>query len=180
LEQLQDRAYIELLSQLEESEFLPEQSLTIEIMAEVYDQFLDAEADVLRLQMRILASGTAVDRANAILLAEEALKDKIPIGYDLESQDVEFILDEEQARMDGRSVMVETNAVAYLITEIDRGQVRSAIRGKAAGEARQVLSSSFALDEPPVVELHPDWIKRYKLLNRVPWLPFRIQVAVLR
>ncbi len=86
LQQLQDRAWAELLVQLKEGEFLPEASLTVEIMAEVYDQFLDSEADTLHLQMRILASSTAVNRANANGLAYEALKDRIPAGYDLESE----------------------------------------------------------------------------------------------
>ena len=53
LQQLQQRAYVELQNQLGEQEFLPPESMTTEIMAEVYDQFLDAEADVLHLQMRI-------------------------------------------------------------------------------------------------------------------------------
>lgn len=179
LQQLQDQAYIDLLSQLEENEFLPEESLTVEIMAEVYDQFLDAEADVLHLQMRILASGTAVNRANANSLSYEALKDKIPAGYNLESEQIEFALSEDQVRMDGRSVVVQAAAVAYLVTEIDRGEVRSVVAGKTAEEAEQLLASSFTLDRAPVVDIQPDWIKRWKLLNRVPWLPFRIQVVIL-
>jgi hypothetical protein len=179
LQQLQDRAWAELLVQLKEGEFLPEASLTIEIMAEVFDQFLDAEADTLHLQMRILASTTAVNRANANGLAYEALKDRIPAGYDLESQDIVFTLDERQARMDGRSVLVQTKAVAYLVTAVDRGQVRSAVAGLAPEEAEQVLADSFVLGGPPQVEVRPEWIKRFKWLNRVPWLPFRIQVVVL-
>ncbi len=42
-----------------------------------------------------------------------------------------------------------------------------------------MLADSFTLGGPPQVEIQPDWIKRFKLLNRVPWLPFRIQVVVL-
>jgi len=179
LQQLQDRAYAELLNQLKEGEFLPEASLTTEIMAEVYDQFLDSEADTLQLQMRILASSTAVNRANANGLAYEALKGRIPAGYDLESEDIEFTLDEKQARMDGRSVLVQAKAVAYLVTAVDRGQVRSAVAGLPPEEAEQVLADSFTLGGLPEVEIRPDWIKRFKWLNRVPWLPFRIQVIVL-
>ncbi|MGD8627434.1 MAG: baseplate J/gp47 family protein, partial [Anaerolineae bacterium] len=78
LQQLQQQGYLELQRQLGEQEFLPPESMTVEIMAEVYDQFLDTEADVLGLQMRILVSGTAVDRANANLLAYEALQERIP------------------------------------------------------------------------------------------------------
>ncbi len=179
LQQLQDRAYAELLNQLKEGEFLPDASLTVEIMAEVYDQFLDAEADTLHLQMRILASSTAVNRANANGLAYEALKDRIPAGYDLESEDIEFTLDEKQARMDGQSVLVQSKALAYLVTAVDRGQVRDVVAGLPAEEAVQALVGSFKLSGLPQVEVQPDWIKRFKWLDRVPWLPFRIQVIVL-
>jgi hypothetical protein len=179
LQQLQQRAFVELQNQLGEQEFLPAESMTTEIMAEVYDQFLDAEADVLHLQMRILATGTAVDRANANLLAYEALKDRIPATYELQSNDIAFGLDEENVQMEGRSVLLEVTASAPLIVEIDRGDVRSAVAGLNVEEATQVLSESFALDAPPVVEVLPDWIKRWEWLDRVPFLGFRIQVLVL-
>jgi hypothetical protein len=179
LQQLQQRAFVELQNQLGEQEFLPPESMTTEIMAEVYDQFLDAEADVLHLQMRILATGTAVDRANANLLAYEALKEKIPDTYELQSEEITFFLDEENVRMEGRSVIVGVMASAPLIVDIDRGQVRSLAAGLTAEEAVQVLGSSFALDAVPVVEVLPDWIKRWEWLDRVPLLSFRIQVVVL-
>jgi len=179
LQQLQDRAYVELQTQLTEQEFLPDESMTVEIMAEVYDQFLDAEADVLHLQMRILATGTAVDRANANLLAYEALKDQIPPTYELKSEDITFELDEENVRMDGRSVIFNIKASAPLIVDIDRGEVRDAVAGLTEEEAVAVLSENFALDAPPQVEIMPDWIKRWEWLDRVPYLPFRIQVIIL-
>ncbi|HSR29432.1 MAG TPA: hypothetical protein VLY63_02635, partial [Anaerolineae bacterium] len=179
LQQLQQRAYVELQNQLGEQEFLPPESMTTEIMAEVYDQFLDAEADVLHLQMRIMATGTAVDRANANLLAYEALKERIPDTYELKSEEISFSLDEENVRMDGRRVIVDVTAAAPLVVEIDRGQVRSAVAGLEADEASQVLAGAFALGAPPSVEVLPDWIKRWDWLDRVPLLHFRIQVLVL-
>lgn len=179
LQQLQQRAYVELQNQLGEQEFLPPDSMTTEIMAEVYDQFLDAEADVLHLQMRILATGTAVDRANANLLAYEALKERIPATYELQSEEITFGLDEENVRMDGRSVILDVVASAPLVVDIDRGQVRSAVVGLKASEAERVLVEAFALDAPPAVEVVPEWIKRWEWLDRVPLLSFRIQVLVL-
>ena len=179
LQQLQQRAYVELQRQLGEQEFLPPESMTTEIMAEVYDQFLDAEADVLKLQMRILTTGTAVDRANANLLAYEALKERIPDTYELQSEQITFRLDEENVQMEGRAVLVDATASAPLIVEIDRGEVRSAVAGRKVDEASQVLSESLALNAPPVVEVLPEWIKRWEWLDRVPLLRFRIQVLVL-
>jgi hypothetical protein len=179
LQQLQQRAYVELQNQLGEQEFLPAESMTVEILTEVYDQFLDTEADVLGLQMRILATGTAVDRANANLLAYEALKDRIPSTYELQSDEINFELDQENIQMQGRSVLLQVSASAPLIVEVDRGEVRSAVAGLKAEEAEQVLAESFALDAPPGVEVLPDWIERWEWLDRIPYLPFRIQVLVL-
>ncbi len=179
LQQLQQRAYVELQNQVGEQEFLPAESMAIEIMAEVYDQFLDAEADVLHLQMRIFASGTAVDRANANLLAYKALKEQIPSTYELESEEISFEIDEENLRMDGRSVILDVSASAPLVVDIDRGEVRSAVAGLTVAEAERALAEDFALAAAPVVEVLPDWIKRWEFLDRVPWLPFRIQVVVV-
>ncbi len=178
LQQLQQRAYVELQGQLGEQEFLPPESMTVEIMSEVYDQFLDAEADVLHLQMRIFASATAVDGRNAKLLAYQALKDKIPSTYELQSEEITFGLG-EQPRIDGRRVIVDATASAPLVVEVDRGSVRSAVAGLTADEAAQVLTQSFALAAPPAVQVGPEWIKRWEWLDRVPYLPFRIQVVVL-
>jgi hypothetical protein len=179
LQQLQQRAYVELQSQLGEQEFLPPESMTVELMAEVYDQFLDSEADVLHVQMRILATGTAVDRANANLMAYDALKDQIPATYELQSGEITFSLDEENVQMEGRTVIIEVKASAPLIVEIDRGQVRSAVAGLNVEDATRTLTESFSLAAPPLVEVLPDWIKRWEWLDRVPYLSFRIQVLVL-
>jgi hypothetical protein len=178
-QQLQQRAYVELQNQLGEQEFLPPESMTTEIMAEVYDQFLDAEADVLRLQMRILATGTAVDRANANLLAYDVLKERIPVAYELQSEEITFSLDEEEVQMQGRSVILDVTASAPLVVNVDRAEVRSAVSGLTADEAVQALTEAFALDATPVVEVRPEWIKRWEWLDRVPFLPFRIHVVVL-
>jgi hypothetical protein len=178
-QQLQQRAYVELQNQLGEQEFLPPESMTTEIMAEVYDQFLDAESDVLHLQMRILATGTAVDRANANLLAYDVLQERIPVAYELQSEEITFSLDEENVQMLGRSVILDVTASAPLVVNVDRGEVRSAVSGLKADEAVQTLTEAFALDAPPVVEVIPEWIKRWEWLDRVPLLQFRIQVVVL-
>ena len=179
LQQLQQRAFVELQGQLGEQEFLPPDSMSIEILAEVYDQFLDAEADTLGLQMRILATGTAIDRANLNLLAYEALKERIPATYELKSEQIAFERDEENVRMEGRAVLIDVSASAPLVVEVDRGEVRSAIAGLKADEAQEILATSFALDDQPVVEVLPEWIGRWEWLDRVPYLPFRIQVIVL-
>jgi hypothetical protein len=178
LQQLQQRAFVELQNQLGEQEFFPPGSMTTEIMTEVYDQFLDAEADVLRLQMRILATGTAVDRANANLLAYDALMDQIPSAYELQSQAITFGLNEESLRIEGRSVVLDVTASAPLVVEVDKGEVRASVAGLKADEAVAVLQDSFALGAAPEVEIQPAWVRRWEWMDRVPLLRFRIHVLV--
>lgn len=178
LQQLQERAFVELQTQLGEQEFLPDASMTVEILAEDYDQFLDAQADVLRMTMRVLATGTAVDEANANLLAYDALQERIPDTYDFRSEEVMFTLDRD-VQMEGRSVVFQITASAPLVVEIERGEVRSLVRGLTQDEAVDSLSESLTLAAPPEVVILPDWIKRWEWLDRVSLLPFRIQVVVL-
>jgi hypothetical protein len=178
LQRLEQRAYVELQAQLAEGEFLPPESVTVEILSEVYDQFLEAQADVLGLTMRVAASGAAIDVAKAHLLAYESLESKIPDTYDLTSEEISFELD-DQVRMDGWTSVLQVTAVAQLVADVDRGAVRSAATGLPAEEAAQVLAESFALGAQPLVEVQPDWIKRWTWLDRVPFVPFRVQVVVM-
>lgn len=179
LQQLAQRSYVELQGELSEQEFLPPESMTVEIMSEVYDQFLDAQADTLHLTLRVYATGTAVDRANARLLAYQVLKEEIPDAYKLTSDEIQFELS-DTVGMDGRSVLLTANAAAALLSDIDRRAVRSAVAGLTVGDAVDVLTDSFTLGAPPEVEVQPDWVKRWRWLDRVPFLPFRIQVIVLK
>ena len=81
--------------------------------------------------------------------------------------------------MEGRAVLIDVNASAPLVVEVDRGEVRSAIAGLKADEAQEVLENTFTLSAPPLVVVMPEWIKRWEWLDRVPYLPFRIQVILL-
>ena len=179
LQQLQQRAYGELQGKLNEQEFLPPESMTVEILSETYDQFLDSEEDTLHLTMRVFAAGTAVDKSNARLLAEQSLKEKIPVTYVLDSEEIDFQLG-DQIRIEGRSVLFDVGASAALVADVDRKAVRSLAAGRRVREAEQELSDELLLGAPPHIVVQPDWIKRWSWMDRVPYLSFRIQVVVLR
>jgi hypothetical protein len=89
-----------------------------------------------------------------------------------------FTLDRD-VQMEGRSVVFQITASAPLVVEIERGEVRSLVRGLTQDEAVDSLSESLTLAAPPEVVILPDWIKRWEWLDRVSLLPFRIQVVVL-
>jgi len=76
-------------------------------------------------------------------------------------------------------VILDVSASAPLVVGIDRGEVRSTVAGLTVAEAEKALAENFVLAAAPVVEVLPDWIERWEFLDRVPWLPFRIQVVVV-
>jgi hypothetical protein len=53
------------------------------------------------------------------------------------------------------------------------------VRGLTQDEAEDALSESLTLAARPEVEILPEWIKRWEWLDRVSFLPFRIQVVVI-
>lgn len=180
LQRMQQKAFERLQSQLEENEFLPAESMTVEIIAETFDpEFLEAEADVLRLTMRIEARGIAVSTAYAELLAVQALETQIPETFGLNSEDIHFAVDPD-VEMDGWAVLLDATASAELVVDLEPSEVRSAVKGLEVDDAVRALQREFALEGQPVVEVGPEWIKRWEWLDRVPRLGYRIQVIVSR
>jgi hypothetical protein len=86
----------------------------------------------------------------------------------------------DQFRIEGRTVLFDVGASAALISEVDRGAVRSLAAGRRVEEAEQELTDNLSLGAPPQIVVQPDWIKRWSWLDRVPYLRARIQVVVLR
>jgi hypothetical protein len=55
--------------------------------------------------------------------------------------------------------------------DVDVRLLQSAIRGQPIDEAVAYLSDTLPLEDAPVVEVTPSWLKR------VPWMPFRISIV---
>ena len=62
--------------------------------------------------------------------------------------------------------------------EIDEASVRKLVRGKRVAEARQTLLNTFQLKQNPIIKVEPVWLANW--LNRLPFVPMRIETQVLR
>lgn len=171
LQQLQQEAYLRLQDELREQEFISPETLTIDVLAETYDEFVGEQADVLGLKMRVSASGVAVPQQEANALVHALLERRVGWGYELLPQGLEFQVG-DVVSVEGNSISFIIRASGFLSAKIDPGVVKQNVRGKPTTLATSYLRESLPLRAEPVVEVSPDW------LGRVPFFPFRIHVSV--
>jgi hypothetical protein len=172
LQQLQQGVHAWLSEQLREGEFLPSESVAVDhVVSEVYDKFVEEQADILTLEMQVMFSGIAIEEEDANVLIEAALQAEVRDGFVLASQGVEHQRGEITGVEDGRVSFV-VRGTGSTVAQIDVSAVKEAIRGKPLEWAEDYLSQNLRLEEAPIIEVTPTWP------GRVPWLGFRISVSV--
>jgi hypothetical protein len=171
LQQLQQEAYNRILGELKEQEFVPPESLVVEVVSETYDKFVDEEADVLGMKMVVSASGTAIGGQDANALVYRLLEARVREGYQLTAEGLRFEAG-QIVSVEGRKVSFTMNASGFIVPVIDLNTVLNDIRGQPIEEAENLLSQRFPLKERPVIQVAPDW------LGRLPLLPFNIDVLI--
>jgi hypothetical protein len=171
LQKLQQEAYNRILEELKEQEFVPPESLVVEVVSETYDKFVDEEADVLGMKMVVSASGTAIGGQDANALVYRLLEARVREGYQLTAEGLRFEAGQVVA-VEGRKVSFTMKASGLIVPVIDLNTVISDIRGRPIEEAENLLSQRFPLKERPVIQVAPDW------LGRLPLLPFNIDVSI--
>jgi hypothetical protein len=171
LQKLQQEAYNRILDELKEQEFVPPESLVVEVVSETYDKFVDEEADILGVKMVVSASGTAIGGQDANALVYRLLEARVREGYQLTTEGLRFEAGQVMA-VEGRKVSFTMKASGLITPVIDLNQAINDIRGQPVEEAENLLSQRFPLRERPVIKVAPDW------LGRLPLLPFNIDVSV--
>ena len=173
LTQLRQQGYAELLTRLKEGEFAPVGTAhVVEVLAETYDHFAGEKAERLKLEMRVEVGVTVVNVAQAFLVGETRLRSQlggslllIPDSMTIKKSDVMQV---DQA---GR-VTFEVAATAQARAAIDIAHVRELSRWQPADQVVDTLYTELPLAAKPEVTVWPDWFQR------LPWLPWRIEVEV--
>jgi len=175
LQQLQHEALSRLQAQVEEAEenkFILPESLQLDwVLSETYDHFVDEEADILSLDMRVQVSGLAVDADDVNALARTLLERQIPAGFQLVEKTLSFQRG-EVTEVQGRDVTFLMRASGMAAAYIDTRRIRSETRGQPLDVVTAYLQQNFALQEAPQLKVRPAWLKR------MPWLPLRVRVRV--
>lgn len=168
---LQQEAYGRLVSELEEGEFVPPESLDVQVLSQEYHQVVDEQSDVLSMDMKVAVPGVAVNGAALNELATQFLESRAGEGLSLidDSLIVERV---GSVQVEGRKVRFQVSARGMVAPVIDVDQVKAAIRGKEIAQAKGWLSEGLRLRSAPRISVSPEW------WEYVPWLPGRIDVVI--
>lgn len=147
-------------------------SLTIEITAETYSHALDAATDNLTLDLRATVAGVAISATGLDSLGRAALRERVPEGYQLDTESITMTPGEAQRGGDGLlrlALRAEGEATARVLPS----QVRELVLGKPLDEAYRVLEGELPLAAKPQISLSPGW------WSRLPLVAIRIDVTML-
>jgi hypothetical protein len=171
IERLQQEAYEQLVSELSEDEFVPPNSLDVQVMSQKFDQVVDQQSDVLSMEMKTVARGVAVDGQLIRELAARLLQSRAEEGYRLIEDSME-VQRSEDVQMTGGEVHFDMVAWGLLapIVEVDRA--KTAIRGKTSAQALEWFDQRYHLESRPRILMVPTW------WDRMPWLPARMDIII--
>lgn len=171
LQRLKQQSADVLQQTLKPNEFIPPDSVVLDVTDKTFDHSVDDPADVLNLRMNADAYGLAVDPDDFDSLAGALLQKQMQPGYQLLANSIQSdIL--PGGRYQGVALRAPIRGIGNATPQIDVNKVSSALQGKTADEAAAFLSSAIKLVQPPEINISPiGW-------NRMPWFAFRIAVFV--
>lgn len=146
------------LEQLVEEEggtLLPS-SVSAAIFSERPLQQLEEPADIFVVEYTITASGLVVSDADASAYGELLIRDQLPDGVALIPGSVTATLEPQGDRGE-----VLINATGRTATLTDIAVAANQVTGMRPDEARNLLQDELDLDDPPAIEISP---------NFIPWL----------
>lgn len=175
-QQLQTRAYTEMLPRLNASQFIILE--TIGIVEErsdwtVFDYGVGDVTDTLTLTMRAVVEAVVIDEVAAQQVAFSRLASQVPPGWVI--REIEYdrsgVVDVDET---GR-VFFAMNASSFVQAQIDAGRIRDQLAGRSVAEAETYLRQQVEIDVSSGIDIRiaPDW------LGQMPLLPLRISVQVV-
>jgi len=178
-QQLQSKAYVEMLPRLTASQFLiPE---TIHISEERADwETFSAQpgdvADTLTLTMQVVVEANAIDQQFAEQITFAQMAAQIPRGRTIRPETIHYDccsvqnIDPQTGR-----ISFNINGSGAIVAQIDSNLVQDRLAGQTPDDAVAYLMNALDLmpGSTPQIALSPTWIRR------LPLLPMRISVRVL-
>jgi hypothetical protein len=153
-----DRGLAQLQQRAGPEQTLPEASLMVEPKDQKFEQEVGAESEQLTGRMTATVSGILFQN-----LAYNDLVGKVlerSAGSDLQLGAPVKVDTPGVLKVDGRKVVLRSEASGVLQSAVDADGIRRALTGSSVQDARAYLARLSGLAEPPSVELTPAWAPR--------------------
>lgn len=176
-QQLQSRAYLEMLPRLDESQFLILETVTIAEERSDWTTFSaqpgDA-ADTLTLTMRAVVEATAINEQFGQQIVFARLGQQIPRGRSIVPESIIYERGPVENIYQNGVVDFRLRGRGQVMGQIDAAILKERIAGMPVDAARDYMQRELDLQEgiAPQINISPDW------LGRIPFLPFRITTYI--
>ncbi len=171
LQQLRQQGNALLQKSLKTNEFMPPESVLLDVEDETFDRAVDDPADVLGLKITATVFGLAIDRADTEDIVGTLLSKQLQAGYQMLPNGIQAQA-QSGGKYQGIALRMPLKGVGYATPQIDVAKLSRSLQGKSRDEAAAYLSSAVHLARPADISITPiGW-------NRMPWVGFRLAVFV--
>jgi len=176
-QQLQARAYTEMLPRLSETQFIIIETLHIAEEREDWMNFSASVGDVadsLTLTMRAVVEAVAVDEQLGWEIALTQLQQQIPVGRVLRPETVTYERGPVLGIDSSGRIAFSLIGSGVVTGQVNSGLLRERLAGRSLDDAQQYLLSEVDIEEgtTPQISISPDWF------GKLPILPMRIDIEL--
>lgn len=172
---VRDQAKIEMSEQLQDGEFVVDDSIRLVVIYdELYSHFLgeDTDGEPLMLEIRAEVHGTAVNEELALSAVYDRLDNEVPDGFSIMEDTIRPQLGELLGVDVTGRVTLELLGSAVAKADLTLNKQISMITGQEPSYALAYLDASLPLRELPEIEIWPEDF------GRLPYVQARIRVDV--
>lgn len=164
---------LELGKDLEADDFFIESFLTATASARNFSHKVGDESDILTLALTLETNALAVKKSDLINFVKEALSDKVPQGFVLRDEQMNFVFDQKDRAGDGYEFDLRISA--NLLPEIDTSDISQKIKGRYYGASLEILKRAVPGFVRAEIKVSPTFPGRLKTL---PHIEKRIEVEL--
>jgi len=168
IERLQTEAYAQLVTELDADEFIPRESLDVQVMAKHFD---DQPTETISMDMKVVARGIAISHSDLELLGGALVESLADPGHALIKDSLTAQVSGD-IDVTGQEASFSCDVSGYVSQQIDIARVRKALLAKPVQDGLDWIASSFALSSPPQITISPP------MWEYLPVLPARIDVVI--
>jgi hypothetical protein len=144
----------------------------VEVISEEYSNQVGEQTAQVSVEMEAVLQGTAVDTTAASGLVYEALAGQVTSGFTLVPESIRFGEAEVVSADEAGNVTFLLSGTGAAATDLALDEALVTITGQETKIAAAYLYENLPLTAVPTVQVWPLWV------NRVPYLPRRIQVEI--
>lgn len=138
-DELKERAKELVKSDLGEDEYFLEESLSATSSAKTFSAKVGDEAESLKLFLTIEVVGLKVSKKEIGELSVEVLKDKVPQGFSLRGEQIDYSLEPKRIKDD--EYEFEVRVSANLLPGVDTNEVIQQIKGRSFEAAQEYMKT---------------------------------------